>query len=382
MPIGIHQARLRVALLLCCVTNLAVASAPSFRTATCAVRLDGIRLGKDLTSGGSSLRNTIAYESSTKLYHLWLLANNDPNFPATSVLSAFTHATSTDGTHFTSDTNLSYSIGSANFQSYGATIDPPLDFVRAAFDTTSETWKVFGWTENVGSSVGQYNYNSSVNDLGSVASNTSALHQGPLQSVFAGNHVGTFGLVDNKLYLRVDSGGNANNFGGGDGQFDYTDAIPPATSAELVEANLFIGTPYCWLLSTSCGTVSDPRIPAYVHNVGRTLRQTDGTLATYYAFRHSDGSRIDKQVWYVASSDNGATWSSPVGAFLNGNALTINNQPTASDGYFSSVEAVQAPRFLRLYFSTKDALSNAVMVSAIGDASDTLFVDSFEGCGD
>ncbi len=382
MPMQTPKARLRISLILCCVTNLAIASPPSFRTTTCPVRLDGIRLGKDLTSGGSSLRNTIAYESSTKLYHLWVLANNDPNFPATSVLSAFTHATSTDGTHFASDGNLSYSVGSANFQSYGATIDPPLDFLRAAFDTTSETWKLFGWTENVGASVGQYNYNSSVNDLGSVASNTSALHQGPLQSVFAGNHVGTFGLVDNKLYLRVDSGGYANNFGGGDGQFDYTDAIPPATSAELVEANLFIGTPYCWFLSTSCGTISDPRVPAYVHNVGRTLRQIDGSLATYYAFRHTDGSRIDKQVWFVASNDNGATWSAPVGAFVNGNALTIDHQPTANDGYFSSVESVQAPHFLRLYFSTKDALGNSVLVSAIGDASDTLFADGFEGCGD
>lgn len=144
MPMKIHQARLRIALLLCCLTNLAVASPPSFRTTTCPVRLDGVRLGKDLTSGGSSLRNTIAYESSTKLYHLWVLANNDPNFPATSALSAFTHATSADGTHFTSDTNLSYSIGSASFQSYGATIDPPLDFLRAVFDTTSGTWKLFG----------------------------------------------------------------------------------------------------------------------------------------------------------------------------------------------------------------------------------------------
>ncbi|QBB70577.1 hypothetical protein ELE36_09475 [Pseudolysobacter antarcticus] len=346
------------------------------------MRLNGIRLGTDLTSGGSSLRNTVVYEPSTQLYHLWVLANNDPNFPATSALGAFTHATSTDGQHFTSDGLLSYKVGSTPYQNYGATIDPPLDFVRVAFDTTTTTWKLFAWTENVGATVGQYNYNSSVNDLGSAAGNTSVLHQGPLQSVFAGNHAGTFGLVDDKLYLRVDSGGGANNFGGGDGQFDYTDSTPPATSAELVEANLFVGTPYCWLISSSCGTISDPRIPAYVHNVGRTLRQVDGTLATYYAFRHADASRIDKQVWFVSSNDNGATWSSPAGVFAANSTFTIDHQPIAGDGNFSSVESVQAPNHYRMYFSTKDALENFVMVSSLGSSSDTLFADGFEGCGD
>ncbi|MBL8297830.1 MAG: hypothetical protein JNN30_05710, partial [Rhodanobacteraceae bacterium] len=47
-----------------------------------------------------------------------------------------------------------------------ASIGPPLSFVRAAFDTQSGTWKLFAWTENVGASTGQYNYNTSVNDLG------------------------------------------------------------------------------------------------------------------------------------------------------------------------------------------------------------------------
>ncbi len=220
----------------CALASAAFAATPTFQDRTCPVRLDGTRLGADLTPGGSSLRNTIAYEPSTHLYHLWVLANDDTNFPTTSALPYFTHATSTDGLHFTNDGTLHYEIGSADWTSFGSSIDPPLDFVRAAFNDESGTWKLFAWTENVtnngGPDVGLYNYNTSVNDFGGVASNTYALHQGPLNSPLAGNHVGTFGLVDGKLYLRVDSEpGTFGGRGGGIGQLDYTDAVPPSTSA-------------------------------------------------------------------------------------------------------------------------------------------------------
>lgn len=365
----------------CALASAVVAAPPVFQDRTCPVRLDGTRLGADLTPGGSSLRNTIAYEPSTHLYHLWVLANDDPNFPTTSALRYFTHATSPDGLHFTSDGNLNYEIGSADWATFGSTIDPPLDFVRAAFSGTSGTWKLFAWTENVtnngGPNVGQYNYNSSVNDLGGVASNTYAVHQGPLQSPVAGNHVGAFGLVDGKLYLRVDTAG------GGLGQFNYTDAIPPVTSSELGEADLFGGTPYCWFLDSACGG-TDARIPAYVHNVGRTLRQSDGTLASYYTFRNAvTYARTDKQVWSVASTDNGATWSAPVGVFADASALTIDGAPLAGDGNFGTVDSVQQPNICRMYFSTKDASGNSVMVSATtGSGCDALFADGFDGCGD
>jgi len=357
--------------------SLAQAAMPDFYTDTCPVRLDGTRVGTDLTPGNSSLRNTIAYEPSTGLYHFWGFVADDPSFPsAASALGAAKHATSNDGIHFTSDAYLAYGVGSADYTDYGATIDPPLDFFRAVFDTDTGTWKLFNWTENVGSSVGLYNYNSSVNDLGSVASNTSVLHQGPLNSPFAGNHVGMFGLVEGNLYLRVDSST------GGDGQFAYTDGIPPATGGELGEADLFAGTPYCWGLDPACGN-TDPRIPAYVHNVGRTLRQADGTLGTYYAFRHWDGSRMDKQIWYVESGDNGVTWSAPAGVFADGNAVTIAQQPLDADAgsaNFSSIEIVRKGGLYRAYFSTQDAAGNYVFVTSLSHAADTVFADGFEAC--
>ncbi len=245
-----------------------------------------------------------------------------------------------------------------------------MNFFRAALDTDTGTWKLFAWTDNEGSNiVGQYNYNTSVNDIGSVASTTAVLHQGPLTGTYFGNEVGAFGLVDGNLFLREDADGN-------NAQLAYTDGVPPAVGSVLSAPDLYAGTPYCWGLVTSCGT-SDPRIPAYVHNVGRTLRQTDGKLATYYSFRHWDGSRADKQVWYVASSDIGTTWSAPATVFADGNALTVDGQPTAADGFFSSVESVQQPNICRMYFNTKDAGGNYVMVSATtGSGCDALFAET------
>lgn len=382
------NAAFRIVLLLtCCAAQAAMAAPPGFRTDTCPVKLDGVRLGSDLTPSGSSLRNTIAYEPATRLFHMWLLANDDPAFPATSVLTEFTHATSGDGLHFTSDDNLHYEVGSADYADFGAVIDPPIDFVRATFDASSGTWKLIAWQENDDqnpSRWGQYNYNTSVNDLGGVAANTYALHQGPLQSPFAGNHVGAFGLVDGRLYLRVDSpAGSFGGSGGGIGQFDYTDAVPPATSAELGEADLYAGTPYCWFLDPACGA-SDPRLPAYVHNVGRVLRQDAGTIAAYYSFRDATTyARVDKQIWYVESSDDGATWTAPTGVFADGDAITIDGAPVAADGNFGTPETVVGPKVCRSYFSSKDADGNFVMLSATtGSACDALFADGFEGCGD
>ena len=362
-----------------------LALAPVFKTDTCPIKLDGVRVGSDLTpisvdplsSSLSSLRNTIVYEPITKLYHFWGFTANDAHWPsAASSLRAVVHATSTDGLHFTSDSNLSYAFGSASYTTFGATIDPPLDFLRTAFDDDTGTWKLFAWTENVGTSlVGQYDYNTSVNDLGTVASTTAVLHQGPLTGTYVGNEVGAFGFVDGTLFLREDADGN-------DAQLTYTDGIPPAAGPQLGMADLYSSTPYCWFLAASCGT-SDPRIPAYVHNVGRTLRQTDGMLATYYTFRNATTyARVDKQVWFVASSDNGAIWSAPAHVFADGNALTIDGQPTAANGLFGTVESVQAPNICRMYFSTKDAAGNDVMVSATtGSACDALFADGFDGCG-
>jgi hypothetical protein len=367
-----------------CCAQIAWGAVPSFATKTCPVKLNGVRVGTDLTPGNSSLRNTVAYEPKTKLFHFWGFVADDASFPsAASSLRAVLHATSIDGIHFTGDANLSYAFGSADFHDFGADIDPPLDFFRAVFDTSTSTWKLFNWTENdqvPSPSFGQYNYNTSVNDLGTVAGTTAVLHQGPLDSPYAGNHVGTFGLVDGNLYLRIDAGAQD----GGAAQLPYNDGLPASAGAMTSEANLFNGTPYCWGLDPNCGN-SDPRIPAYVHNVGRTMRQVDGSLGTYYTFRHWDGSRADKQIWYVESDDDGATWSNPAGMFSDGGAVTINLQPLDSDAgsaNFSNVDVVEKGSTYRAYFSTQDSAGNYVFVTAPGATPDIMFADTFDGCDD
>ncbi len=359
--------------------GLAQAAPPAFPTDTCPVTLDGVRLGSDLTPGGASLRNTFAWEPATRRYHFWGFGADDANWPsAASSLRGVVHATSRDGVHFASDSNLSYAFGSADYHDFGATIDPPLDFFRAVFDDDTGTWKLFSWIENVGASVGSYNYNTSVNDLGTLAGTTAVQHQGPLGGSFAGNHVGAFGLVDGQLYLRVDSAT------GGVGRFDYSDGMPASYGALLNEADLYAGTPYCWGLDPACGS-TDPRIRAYVHNVGRTVKQGDGTLTSWYAFRDwNSGARLDKQIWSIESTDGGATWSAPAGVFADGSALTLDGAPLAADGNFSSPDVLVAPGVCRGYFSTRDANGAFVMASiSTGSACDALFVDGFEThCGD
>lgn len=358
---------------------------PVFHTQSCSVSVDNNRLDTVLTPGGADQRNTFAYEPSRKLWHFWGFLQDDPSFDTPpyiptvlSSLRAVVHATSSDGVHFTSDSNLSYAFGSASYGSYGADIDPPLDFFRAVFDTQTGTWKLFNWTENdqnATPSFGQYNYNTSVNDLSTSASTTNVVHQGPLNTPVKGNHVGAFGLVDGVLFLRTDTDGNADQFAYTDGAYPWTGANQPSTGSAIGSADLFAGTPYCWGLS--CGT-SNPAA-AYVHNVGRTMRQSDGTLGTYYAFRHWDGSRADQQIWYVESTDNGMNWSAPVGVFANPPGVTIDGAGLGAKG-FSDVDLVRNGSRYQLYLSAQDAGGNYVMVAAQGRPSDAIFWNGFDAC--
>ncbi len=383
---------LAVLIAACLGVSQAWGASPVFHTNACSVSVDNNRLDTVLTPGGADQRNTFAYEPSRHLWHFWGFLQDDISFEQNdnptvlSSLRSVVHATSTDGIHFTSDSNLSYAFGSASYTSYGATVDPPLDFFRAVYDTQTGTWKLFNWSENdytvSPSRWGSYDYNTSVNDLGTIASTTNVVHQGPLNSPVSGNHVGTFGLVDGMLYLRADTDGGADQFAYTDGAYPWTGANQPSTGSEISSANLFAGTPYCWGLSASCDPNTDPNA-AYVHNVGRTLLQPDGTLGTYYTFRYWNGSRADQQIWYAESGDNGATWSTSIGVFPNASALTIDGQAqdsTVGSADFSDVDLVLNGSRYQLYLSTQDANGNYVMVSTQGRPSDDIFFDGFDSC--
>ncbi|HQW82543.1 MAG: hypothetical protein IPF83_04080 [Rhodanobacteraceae bacterium] len=133
-------------------------------------------------------------------------------------------------------------------------------------------------------------YNTSVLSLGTSPDNEAVLQQGPLLTTGGtgpGNfHVGAFGIIDDQIYLRVDTAT------GGLGRFDYTDAQPPEVEAwpgGSDEADLFSGT----------GQTS---ATAYAHNAGKMLRELDGGISAYYALRDaSSGARLGQQFWRIRS---------------------------------------------------------------------------------
>ncbi len=332
---GFRFVLVAVVLALWLAASTALAAPPNPGTAFTSVTLDGVRLGQDFTANLFSMFPTIVFDPGTGIFHLWVFDGSGFQ------LSALRHGTSTDGVHFTSTGNLSYAGGSP-FPAYGAATEPAVEFVRAA--RVGGDWKLLLWTYNDPSGAfGQYNYNISVDDVGSSPGNLSVTHEGPVQPMsggVAGQVNGAWGLVGTSLFFEWDNVG-------GVGRFAYTDGAPPSVSGAVAASDLITGTGFVYGLSNP----SDP-LAVYPHNVGRTIAQPDGTLGTYYALRFwQTGARVNKQIYYAESSDGGSTWGSPVGLFADGNLVTVDGAPNQEN--FSHPEAVVAGGRRLLYMSTK-----------------------------
>jgi hypothetical protein len=324
------------------------AAPPAVGTAFVSVTLDGVRLGEDFTPNFHSLFPTVVFDPATGTFHMWVFDGSGFR------LGALRHAASTDGVHFQSTGNLSYA-GGPPFPGFGAASEPPMEFVRAA--RFGAAWKLLMWTFNDGTPNsalhGQYNYNISVNDLGSSPANLSATHQGPVQPIsggVAGQVNGAWGLIGSSLFFEWDNLG-------GVGRFAYADAAPPAVTGAVAARDLVTGTGFVYGLSNP----SDP-LAVYPHNVGRTIDQGDGTYGTYYALRFwQTGARVNKQIYYAESSDGGATWGNPLGLFANGNLVTVDGAPNQEN--FSHPEVVVAGPLRLLYFSTRAGDGHLVVVT-------------------
>jgi hypothetical protein len=330
--------------------SLARAAPPPVSTAFVSVTLDGVRLGEDFTSNFNSLFPTIDFDSTAGVFHLWVFDGSGFR------LSALRHAASTDGVHFTSTGNLSYA-GGPPFPGFGAAAEPLMQFVRAA--KTGSHWKLLMWTPFDGTANnavnGQYNYNISVNDLGTNPNNLSVTHQGPVQPLSGGvfgQVNGPWGLIGTSLFFEWDNLG-------GVGRFAYADGAPPAVSGTVAARDLITGTGFVYGLFNP----ADP-LTVYPHNVGRTIDQLDGTLGTYYSLRSwQTGARVNKQIYYSESSDGGATWGNPAGLFANGNLVTVDGAPNQEN--FSHPEAVVVGGVRVLYMSTRAADGHLVVVTNV-----------------
>ena len=350
----------------------AIAAPVAFPQQTFTVKLDGVALGQALhPTSLNSLRYTVAFNAGDGLYHLWVLDGGDTETPADMQVADITHATSLDGVNFTSLGKLAPPASWwTAIPGVGATVEPSVNFLRV--DKLGAEWFLTIWSPNE-TNTGRYNYNANVWDIGSNIDNLAIVQHGPLPSLSdappgpGGDFVGSFGMVNGNIYLRQDTPYNAGPpvTGGGIGRYVYTDGIRPSLSPLFgtSEAGMFAGTPYCWPLGNPNPCVSPQA--SYVHNSGRVVAQ-GATLGAYYSFRDfATAARQDKQIWYVESADDGLTWSTPVGVYANGNAVTVDGLPNA--GGFSSPEITAAHGKFRVYFSTAANDGSFVLVTGPPD---------------
>lgn len=365
------------------LASLAVAAPVPFPTATTAARLDGVPLGAPLHPASlNSLRFTVAYADADSLFHLWVLNGGDSQAPADMQVADITHATSADGINFTSRGKLAPPAGWwTQVPGVDATSEPSVNFLRA--DRIGANWYLTIWSPNQ-TGTGRYNYNANVWLIGPDPNNLAVVQRGPLPSLSdtpvgpGGNFVGSFGMVAGNIYLRQDTQFDSGSpvappaWGGGLGRYVFTDGTRPQLSAVwgTSEADLFAGTPYCWVLPVGfpnqC-TANPGRTAAYVHNSGRTIAQ-GGALGAYYTFRDwSTAARLAKQIYFVESASNGLAWSAPAGVYANGNGVLVDGLPNTAA--FSSPEITATPTAHRAYFSTADACGRLVVVTNEGDAA-------------
>lgn len=366
-----------LALVAIAVAASAPAAPVAFPLSTSTVRLDGVAIGQPLHPASlNSLRFTATFNPLDSLYHLWVLDGGDTQNLSDMQVADIAHATSSDGINFTTQGKLNPPASWwTQIAGVGATAEPSVNYLRV--DKVGTEWFLTIWSPNE-SNTGRYNYNANVWNIGANINNLNVVQRGPLPTLTdaptgpGGNMVGSFGMVNGNIYLRQDTQYNSGApinpalYGGGMGRYTYTDATRPVLSGlwGTSEADLFTGTAYCWMLpnpgANQCAAFP-ASTPAYVHNAGRTLQQ-GAALGAYYTFRDwTTAARLEKQIYFVESADDGLNWTPPAGVYANGNGVLVDGLPNT--GNFSSPEVFAVGSAYRAYFSTKDACGNTILVT-------------------
>jgi hypothetical protein len=356
--------------LFCLAVLLALGSLPALAAAPAApvnartVMLDGAPLSSPPQSG-RVLAPTFQYDFPSRTLHMWVLTADEPNESLTNIK----HAVSTDGINFTSTGNMSYAGSPWAGTPWGTqTGEPAMIYPKVA--KWNGSYKLFLWTYNAQPGQGpwgDYNYNISVNDIGTDLNNLVVTHEGPIGPIgggIPGQNAGAWGVVGNINYFE-------NNFFLG--RSDISELTP--VTAPFSPPQTASTGPY--RLNGSATQVMDmvhplpaPLAPAlncfdagsptyYVHNDARVLANTDGTLGIVYSVRDCvSGARVIPQLYYAESADNGVGWGAPVGIF-SGGPVTIDGVPTT--GNFALADFFSASGTRSVYFSSTDSSGNVVV---------------------
>lgn len=325
----------------------ALAAPAAFPTVTTPVKLDGRALATPYNPNWYEALNTIVYDAGT--YHLWYVRGS---YGVS--IDGISHATSTDGINFTTQNALT--LPPNWWTAYGATVEPTPNYLRVSRDGAGN-WILMVWHPSAPNQ-GQFNYNTSLWLLDSGIADATPTLIGPLPSWPGGNHVGAFGIVGSNLYLGQDTAGAFGRYT----LSPTTTTSPPVTlpvGSMPDAANAYAGTGLC-SFAICPGDVNS----SYIHNYGRTLDQGGGVLGTYYDLRDANTwTRRAKQLWYMESTDGGASWSGAQPLFTNGSAVTVDGLPNTGNFSLPEVAALGGGQY-RSYFNTMDACGNYVTVTA------------------
>jgi len=322
------------------------------------VTLDGMPLGTAIAVRSSY--PTILYDSGSATYHMWVAVADETGTGSTGPdfyplrIGGYRHATSTNGTTFTTSGTLSFVGNPFATQIFGSAYgEPPWFYPKAV--VWNGRYTLFMWTINGffgPPSLGDYNYNVSANDVGTDPATLALTHEGPVGAVpgngIAGQTAGVFGVVNGVMYYDNNSLL---------GRAAITDNGPQAFP---VAANT--GP---WRVTGTNTTVADPLTPlgfvacqfagnTYVHNDARVLDNGNGTLGWIFTLRNCDGTRKSQQIYYMESADNGLNWSAPVGIITG--PVTIGG--VVPSGGFSLADVVMVNGQRVVYFNAADAQGN------------------------
>ncbi len=355
----------------------AMAAPTSFPDRTTTVMLDG----EAVQGHRSKLENTVVFDNGT--YYLWYRADN------TGLLSSLKLATSSDGVNFKTQGQFQ-PTGTDPWWSqlddkinYPITREPLMSYLR--LQKVGDNWIMAIWN-SANTAASEYQYNTTLWDLGNSPGNLDATQIGPLNRGSGANrpggpgggHVGTFGIIRDAegvdtIYLRADSSPAATEpsypgsglgryqLGGADKVLTTPPLTQPSGNLPDVTGSMFAGTGFCKsAVPASCGADDEP---GYVDNTGRVLAEGD-TLHLYYSFDIAAGTPGAQQLFYLKSDKNGlaGSWSDPAPLFTDGSQVKVDG--LTNMGYFSRPEVVPlGGGEYRRYFSTRDACGREVIVT-------------------